>query len=428
MIPYIGDFVVNSTLRYFYASNAAGGASAARTTAGAYRVYKNISTTERTSIAGISDFSGFDSVTGLNAVTIDLSNNTDAGFYAAGNDYVVVLVGAVVDSLTVNVPLFQFSIENRTATLLARNAIADSVWDEAYAAHTTAGTFGKLMDTLRKSNYVTEGTVTSAVTSTTTVFSTNLINEDGSLDHQSLLFLTGDHVGTSIPVLNYSLANGLVQLEEPLHAPPATGDEFVILPQHVHSISGIADAVWDELASGHTIADSFGKLLDNLASVYTGITGVVTSTVNATYSTFSTNLSALDDTYNEQTVVFTTGACAGQSVPVTDYAQLNGYITTEDPFTSEPQPGDIFSIIPIHIHKRTQIADAFLNRLLDSSGSSIDTFNERTVRSALRAMRNKVTVNNGIMAVYKEDDQEAAWEGTLSNTANVDVNPDGGLA
>ncbi len=35
---------------------------------------------------------------------------------------------------------------------------------------------------------------------------------------------------------------------------------------------------------------------------------------------------------------------------------------------------------------------------------------------------------NGIMAVYKEDDQEAAWEGTLSNTANVDVNPDGGLA
>jgi len=61
-------------------------------------------------------------------------------------------------------------------------------------------------------------------------------------------------------------------------------------------LAEIADAVWDEIASGHTINDSFGKLLDNLASVYTGITGVVTSTVIATYNTFSTSLSALDDT------------------------------------------------------------------------------------------------------------------------------------
>jgi hypothetical protein len=192
-------------------------------------------------------------------------------------------------------------------------------------------------------------------------------------------------------------------------------------------VNELADAVWDELAAGHTIADSFGKLLGNLAAVYTGVTGTVTSTVDATFSTFSTTLSAIDDTYNEQTVVFTTGTCAGQSVPVTDYNQLNGYITTEDPFTSEPQPGDVFSVIPIHIHKRTQIADALLNRLLDSSGSSVDVVNERTVRSALRAMRNKVDVSSGVITVYKENDSDPAWDGTLSNTANVVVNPYGGV-
>jgi hypothetical protein len=153
----------------------------------------------------------------------------------------------------------------------------------------------------------------------------------------------------------------------------------------------------------------------------------VTNTINATYSSFSTNLSAINDTYNEQTIVFTTGDCAGQSVPVTSYTQTNGYITTEDPFTSEPQPGDVFSIIPIHIHKRTQIADALLNRLLDSSGSSFDAMNERTVRSALRAMRNRIAVQAGNITVYKENDQDAAWEGTLSNTAEVVVNPDGGV-
>ena len=392
MIPYIGDFAVNSTLRYFYASNAAGGASAARTTAGTYRVYKNISTTERTSSTGITDFSGFDSVTGLNAVTIDLSNNTDAGFYAAGNDYVVVLVGAVVDSQTVNVPLFQFSIANRAPTVTVSSMAAGVITNTAIANNAII---------LRLAN---DALPSNARFTTYDTFSGYPLLSQ-SAQHQ--ISVTGAH----------HAAADVHEFQPNVITNNATDASF---------IAEVADAVWDELASGHSIANSFGKLLANLAAVYTGITGVVTSTVTATFNTFSTSLTALDDTYNEQTIVFTTGACAGQSVPVTDFNQLNGYITTEDPFTSEPQPGDVFSIIPIHIHKRTQIADALLNRLLDSTGSSFDVMNERTVRSALRAMRNRVIVASGNISVYKEDDQTAAWEGTLSNTANVTVNPDGG--
>ena len=371
MIPYIGDFVANSTVRYFFGTNASTGASVNRTTAGAIRVYKGTSVTERTSVVGITDTSGFDSVTGLNSLSIDLSNNTDAGFYAAGNDYVVVLVGAVIDTQTVNVPLFQFSIENRYPS------IANAVWNALLASHSTVNTFGA-----------------------------RLVRALSTSPSSEVAINANNHVAANVH-----------QFQADVITAAATNVSFV---------DELVDAVWNELASGHTISDSFGKLLDNLASVYTGITGTVTSTVNATFNTFSTNLSALDDTYNEQTIVFTTGACAGQSVPVTDFNQTNGYITTEDPFTSEPQPGDVFSIIPIHIHKRTQIADTLLNRLLDSSGSSFDAMNERTVRSALRAMRNKVIVNNGTISVYKENDSTAAWEGTLSNTANVTVNPDGG--
>jgi len=70
-----------------------------------------------------------------------------------------------------------------------------------------------------------------------------------------------------------------------------------------------------------------------------------------------------------------------------------------------------------------QTADAILNRKLDSTGDGTDTLNERTVRSALRAMRNKVSVGNGTMTVYKEDDSATAWTGSLSNTADVTVDP-----
>jgi hypothetical protein len=71
----------------------------------------------------------------------------------------------------------------------------------------------------------------------------------------------------------------------------------------------------------------------------------------------------------------------------------------------------------------TTIADAVLNRKLDSTGDGTDTLNERTVRSALRAMRNKVVVASGVMTVSKEDDTTTAWSATLSNTANVTVDP-----
>jgi hypothetical protein len=66
-----------------------------------------------------------------------------------------------------------------------------------------------------------------------------------------------------------------------------------------------------------------------------------------------------------------------------------------------------------------------LNRKLDSTGNGTDTLDERTVRSALRAMRNKVSVATGTMTVYKENDSTIAWSGTVSNTSNVTVDPTG---
>ncbi len=117
MIPYIGDFRTGVTVRYWWGAFASSGASITRGTDGSIRVYKNGSTTQRASSSGITDTEDFDGVTGLNVLSLDLSDNDDAGFYAAGNDYAVVLVGAVIDSQTVNAPLFQFSIENRTPTV-----------------------------------------------------------------------------------------------------------------------------------------------------------------------------------------------------------------------------------------------------------------------------------------------------------------------
>ena len=68
------------------------------------------------------------------------------------------------------------------------------------------------------------------------------------------------------------------------------------------------------------------------------------------------------------------------------------------------------------------ISNDFLSADL-GGGTNAGTLNERTVRSALRAMRNKVAVTNGTMTVFKEDDANTAWTTTLSNTADITVDP-----
>jgi hypothetical protein len=75
------------------------------------RIYKNGSATQRSSEAGYTMTSPFDSVTGLHLLAVDLSDNTDAGFYAAGSRYFVVLVpDETVDALAVVRVLADFTI------------------------------------------------------------------------------------------------------------------------------------------------------------------------------------------------------------------------------------------------------------------------------------------------------------------------------
>ena len=113
MITYIGDYKSGSTIYFPWGTNAVDGSALSRTTNGTIRIYKNNSTTERTSASGITDTKDFDGIVGYNMLTINLADNTHAGFYAAGNDYSVVLIGAVIDGRTINSSLCSFSIDNR---------------------------------------------------------------------------------------------------------------------------------------------------------------------------------------------------------------------------------------------------------------------------------------------------------------------------
>lgn len=297
----IGDFDSGAVIyAKFTTFNASTGAPFTLAGTPAISVYKDNSTTQTTT--GVTLTTDFDGVIGLNHVAIDTSDS----FYSAGSFFDIVVTtgtvnsvsavgsvvgrftlrktaclkpatagrsldvsstglvtlaavthtGAVIPTVTsVTDPVTVGTNNDKTGYSLTTEpptagAIADAVWDEAYNQHTTAGTFGKLLDILRKANYVTEGSVAAGGTPTTTSFRTDLTEPTGTFDNQTLLFISGSLAGESAPIEAYSVTNGQITLGDALTAAPTAADEFVILPDHVHPLGEIADAVLDDAVEG----------------------------------------------------------------------------------------------------------------------------------------------------------------------------------
>lgn len=104
MVP---DYPEDSTIRLGFTSTSPDGtltAPSAAFTAADFAIYKDGSATQKTTTNGITVTSPFDSITGRHLISIDTSNDTgDAGFWAAGSVYEVVLSTAkTVDSKSVS--------------------------------------------------------------------------------------------------------------------------------------------------------------------------------------------------------------------------------------------------------------------------------------------------------------------------------------
>lgn len=116
----LGTVKPGSTVRVPFGSYAgATGASAATTglAAADVLIFKGGGATERASTAGITVTADFDTRTGLNVIEISLADNTTAGFYSAGSEYLVMIGDVTIDTQTVRFPLARFRIGMQGAVL-----------------------------------------------------------------------------------------------------------------------------------------------------------------------------------------------------------------------------------------------------------------------------------------------------------------------
>ena len=105
---HFGDVPAGSTLYIPFASYNSTGASVTLTGLATtdIEIYKNGSITQRASDNGYAlldtDGIDFDGVTGLHGFSVDLSDNSDSGFFSVGGQYWIVVSAVTIDSQTVN--------------------------------------------------------------------------------------------------------------------------------------------------------------------------------------------------------------------------------------------------------------------------------------------------------------------------------------
>jgi len=184
--------------------------------------------------------------------------------------------------------------------------IADAVWDEAYSGHTTAGTFGKLMDTLRKANNIIEGTILASPTPTTTVFRISGADyPTGALEHAVLWMGSGATVEQNSPILT-TVNNGdgtlTITLEEALTTAPSAGDTVLIDPtSHVHAIADIQNGL-ATAANLLIVSDRVSYSLAVLVGACSDAqTAAETYTLSIGGNTFTVDYTGLDSSGNRST-------------------------------------------------------------------------------------------------------------------------------
>lgn len=323
----------------------------------ALSVYKDNSVTQSTT--GVTLTADFDSVTGLNHFAIDTS--ADGTFYAAGSFFDIVITTGTVDSVSVTGSVVgTFTIRKNSALkpTTAGRALDVSAGGEAgldwanvgspttalaLTGTTIAVTQKVDVDTIKTNPVVNGGTITFPTTatlaSTTNITAGTITTVSGNVSG-SVGSVTGavgsvtGNVGGNVTGSVGSVAAGGIT------ASSIAADAIGASELAADAVAEIADAVWDELLSGHAVSGSTGEALsaagtagDPWTTALPGAYGagtagkIIGDNINATISsrmaTYTQPTGFLAATF-PVTVASTTNITAGTVTTATNVTTVNG--------------------------------------------------------------------------------------------------------
>lgn len=407
MAQSLGDFDPNAVIYHkFTTYRPSTGAAFTLGGTPALSVYKDNSTTQSTT--GVTLTADFDTVTGLNHFAIDTS--ADGTFYAAGSFFDVVIttgtvdgvsvVGSVVGSFTlrkdsalkpttaartldvsaggeagldwanIGSPTTSVALSGTSVLLTSGsgtgqislssggvslstsglNAAADAVWDEALSGHVAAGSAGARLAIIRSA--------TAQAGSGTSITLDGSASATDDFYKNALLFVvSGTGAGQGRFITGYTGSTKVATVGTWATNPDATS-VFVIVPfdaipgATAPTAAQVADAVWDEVRSGHTTAGTYGEYFLTIFRSGTAQAGTTSSI------TLDSGASATNDLYKYSTICVIGGTGAGQSRQVTGYTGSSKVATVGVNWTTAPDNTSVFMITPLGVDAATVAAIA----------------------------------------------------------------------
>jgi hypothetical protein len=306
-------------------------------------VYKGVSMTQRASDAGYTlldtDGIDLDGTTGIHGFSIDTGDDTDAGFYAVGSFFTVVVSAVTIDSQTVNFVAATFRLMAAEAVAGKPKVDVDAWLGTAAATPTVAG--------------VPEVDLTHVAGATTNVsaLATNVdaILTDTANMQPKLGSPAGADISTDIAAIKSDTAAILTDTGTTLDTKlnDIQGATFSSATDSLEAIRDRGDAAWITGAGGS----------DRLLMVDTTIATLATQT-----SFTLTAGSADDDAYNNCTIVFEDVSTSTQKAVgmVLDYTGATKTVTLKE--------APIFTIATtdkVYILAENALKSTVANRQLD---------------------------------------------------------------
>jgi hypothetical protein len=364
MAIHLGAVPAGSTIYIPFASYDAAGASATLSGLATtdIELYKNGSATPRASDNGYAlldtDGIDFNAKTGINGFSVDLNDNSDAGFYVVGGFYWVVVASVTIATQTVNLVAATFTITDAIDLSDVQSHLT-KVYSDTTAIHsdTTIITSDLAeVDTsdIRSAITVANSQILIIKSDTSDIISRLVVINSETTDIQS-----ETEVIQSLAVVIEAYASDTYSDTTAIHTQTTKIDsdiasQFAIIEPYVSDIYSdttaihsdtnlatpalIADAVWDEATSGHVTAGTYGQEF-YVKRANTAQSGTATTIV------LDASASATDDFYNDDMIVITAGTGIGQARFITDYVGATKTATVAT-WRTNPGADSEFFILP----------------------------------------------------------------------------------
>ena len=391
MSKYVGDFSKSDTITFMFTTfRPSTGAPFLLAGTPVVSVFKDSNLTQDT--AGVTLTTNYDGVTGLNFVSI----STSTAFYVDGSSYECVITTGTVDSVSV------------VGSCVGRFTLRD----QAYLYPTSAGRTLDVSTTGEAGiDWANIGAPTTTVALTGTTISTSQVA--GSLGATAKTDVENSVWNAAISSHTTNGTYGLRVVRSDTDV--KNGDVTM------YSISGTngIDVDIHRIANDQTAAINLKSVLMNTSTV----------TLGAQFNATGNNAVA-DGVLSRKLAI--TGNVSDVSVTSISSATFTGnntYIAGDTVQFTTTAPTS-FTVGTKYYVISTSLSSTTFQLSATLGGSAITTvstgaftvipIDDRTIRSALRYLRNKVAISGSTMTVSAEDDATTAWTAVLTTSPGVD--------